>query len=493
MNIITLFLESARRYPKKTAIISKKKSIRYAKLEQEVKATASYFISKGIKKGDRVIVFIPMSIDLYRVVLALFYIGATAVFLDQWIDNKRLDLSCEIANSKGFIGVFKTKFLMLFSKELRKIPIKLKLNKQHKLKVNMAMNLDDVPALITFTTGSTGVPKAAERSHRFLKEQFNALLYEIKPKASDIDMPVLPIVLFMNLGVGCTSVIADFKMTKPEAIKEITIVNQIRKYAVNRIIASPFFVHKLAIFLIDKNTQLDTLKQIFTGGAPVFPREASVYLKAFPKTISNIVYGSTEVEPISSIRVDNLIQKGIHRGLPVGEVFYKAKVKIIKICNHAIAPCSYEQLNVLVVTDGEIGEIIVSGPHVLEKYFENEQVFKDNKVVVEGEIWHRTGDSGYLNKNELFLTGRCKQLIYNDAKLLSPFIIENKLQLIDGVTLGTLIKNKDTLILIVESILSVSELKSKIIDIPYDEIKILSKIPRDPRHNSKIDYNSLVL
>ncbi|NJM17110.1 MAG: hypothetical protein HC896_18550 [Bacteroidales bacterium] len=70
-------------------------------------------------------------------------------------------------------------------------------------------------ALITFTTGSTGTPKAADRSHAFLKEQFNALLDEIKPSANDVDMPVLPIVLFVNLGVGCTSVIADFNVAEP--------------------------------------------------------------------------------------------------------------------------------------------------------------------------------------------------------------------------------------------------------------------------------------
>ena len=84
------------------------------------------------------------------------------------------------------------------------------------------------PALITFTTGSTGTPKAALRSHVFLNEQFKALLHEIQPKPTDIDMPILPIVLFVNLGVGCTSIIADYKQTKPNNLDPKKIINQLQ-------------------------------------------------------------------------------------------------------------------------------------------------------------------------------------------------------------------------------------------------------------------------
>ena len=73
MNISELFISAAKAYPNKVAIIDPKNSITYGQLEKDVKETAAYFQKKGIKQGDRVLVFVPMGVDLYRIVLALFY------------------------------------------------------------------------------------------------------------------------------------------------------------------------------------------------------------------------------------------------------------------------------------------------------------------------------------------------------------------------------------------------------------------------------------
>src|ERR1700741_2328448 len=126
-NIANLFFEAAKQYPDNIAIIHHEKSISYTALESEVVKTALYFKEQGIKKGDRVLIFVPMSIDLYRIVLALFSIGAVVVFLDEWVSKKRMELCCSIAQCKGFIGVTKARVFSWFSKELRSIPVKLKI------------------------------------------------------------------------------------------------------------------------------------------------------------------------------------------------------------------------------------------------------------------------------------------------------------------------------------------------------------------------------
>ncbi len=292
MNISTLFLNAAKRHPKHIAIVYKKQSITYEKLAEEVKQTAAYFQQKGIKKGDRVLVFVPMSIDLYRTVLALFYVGATAVFLDEWVSKKRMELCCQIANCKGFIGVPKARFLVFLSRQLRAIPIKLRLRKKGREEARLQAVENSDSALITFTTGSTGTPKAADRTHGFLNEQFNALLEEIDPSVTDVDLPLLPIVLFMNLGVGCTSVIARVKPKKLEKLNLSTITELMQNHNVNRITASPAFILKLA----EKGYQKidNQIEKIFTGGAPVFPNQAFKITAAFPTTAVKIVYGSTE-------------------------------------------------------------------------------------------------------------------------------------------------------------------------------------------------------
>lgn len=494
MNIAHLFLNAATQYPDKAAIIETDQSISFDDLKNEVLATAAYFDKKGIRKGDRVLVFVPMGIDLYRVVLALFYLGATAVFLDEWVSRKRLALCCRLADCKGFIGITKARVFGFFIKDLRSIPIKLSLKGRLAATFPIAEAQPDDAALITFTTGSTGTPKAALRSHAFLKEQFDALLDEIEPSPEDIDLCTLPIVLFVNLGVGCTSVIAPFKQSKPEKIDMQAIYQLAERTQVSRITSSPFFLKTMASYLWDSTRTLKSVQKLFTGGAPVFPNEAQLYIDFFPQAQIKIVYGSTEAEPISSIDAHDLVTQtsAMALGLPVGQPYHKAEVRIIGITHYPIE-VKHHDFGDLTLNEGKIGEIIVSGPHVLKTYFNNEDAFKQNKIVVGDTVWHRTGDSGFLKNGELFLTGRCQQLIETTDGWLSPFIIENELQLIPEVSLGTLLKVGVNLVLIVETSLNETALRKALNgkSMPFDRIKLVKSIPRDPRHHSKIDYGRL--
>ncbi len=493
MNITNLFFTASEKYPDKIAIYEKNSSISYRQLAKEVKATAAYFRKAGIRPGDRVLVFVPMSIDLYRVVLALFYIGATAVFLDAWVSKKRMEVCCQLADCKGFIGIFKARVLSWFSRDLRNIPIKLKLNGKIYEETTCKDLPPESPALITFTTGSTGIPKAANRTHEFLNHQFDALREVIQPKPDDVDMPVLPIVLFLNLGIGCTSVIASYNMKNPEKTNINKIVSEIKERKVNRITASPFLIETLAKHLIKTNQKLPNVQKIFTGGAPVFPVAARYINNAFPYSKNTIVYGSTEAEPISLIDAGQVAaaEGEMTNGLPVGKIDAGLHLRIIPVNTDNISNTTKTNLNNLTLTNGKVGEIIVAGTHVLKNYFKNEKAFAENKIVTEDKIWHRTGDSGFVKNGELFLTGRCKQLIVEENKIISPFLIENKLQGIPGVSSGTILQIKEALVLVVSSDLKPEKIKPALEDIPYDKFIVVHKIPKDPRHHSKIDYEEL--
>jgi olefin beta-lactone synthetase len=501
-NIIDLFFQSAQKYPDKVAIIDGDKQITFSELEQSVKSTSAYFIKKGIVKNDRVMLFAPMSIDLYRIVLALFNIGATAVFLDEWVSKKRMEECCKIAQCKAFIGVLKARIFAFFSSELRKIPVKLGVSTPATILINDSKTkvYKSDTALITFTTGTTGVPKAAKRTHGFLYEQFDALLEKIEPVPEDVDMPVLPIVLLINLGAGCTSIIAPFKMSKPELMDAKKVLTQINKFKVNRLTASPYCIKQLSNCIINNPDLLPAgLKKIFTGGAPVFPAEAELYSRAFPQAQIEIVYGSTEAEPISSINAKKLIKEGqtiLQNGLAVGIPHNKAEVKIIKITEEPILISDSEEFKKNLLPTETIGEIIVSGPHILREYFNNENALKQNKIFIKDKCWHRTGDSGYISKDgELYLTGRCNTLIYSGNTIISPFIYENYFQSVKGVETGTIMQINNRLVAIIE--LKKNTHKKNVLkelqkpEMRLDEIKIISKVPRDPRHNSKIDYEKL--
>jgi len=465
-NITQFFFNAASNYPDKLAIIENKKKISYGQLAEEVKQTAAYFSDKGIVAGDRVLVFIPMSIVL----------------------------CCKLAKCKGFVGTPKVRVMAIFAKELRRIPVKLNW-RTRTAKLSSVLSVDpSTSALITFTTGSTGMPKAADRSHAFLAEQFSILKKKMDSRPEDVDMPILPIVLFINLGVGATSVIADYNSRKPASFEGARITEQLRKHKVNRLTASPYVVKRIGQYLLEKEQSLPDLRQIFTGGAPVFPSEAKIYYKAFPASAIEIIYGSTEAEPISTISVEALIeQEGmLEYGLPVGQVHSETKLRIVNLDNKAYEKISGDKLPALCLEEGRIGEILVSGAHVLKRYYNNPEAFRKNKLIVassEGEeIWHRTGDSGLVKNGALLLTGRCKQLIRNGEKIISPFIIESQLQSLPGVTKGTIIDHNNELVIIAESVKSKEEVETLLEGFSYNKLIIRRFIPRDPRHHSKIDY-----
>ena len=72
------------------------------------------------------------------------------------------------------------------------------------------------------------------------------------------------------------------------------------------------------------------------------------------------------------------------------------------------------------------------------------------------------------------------------------FPIENALLEIDGVEIGTVLKINNEIVLVVETKILKHKLEQELKkrNFEYDKL-IITKIPRDPRHNSKIDYDKL--
>lgn len=498
-NIYNLFEQAASKNPSHTAIISKGESISFGNLAENTNCTSQYFLSKGIGKGDRVLVFVPMSIDLYRIVLGLIKIGAVAVFIDEWVSRKRMNTCCSIANCKAFIGIPKARLFAIFFNELRKVPIHLGLNyKRVKETFSIPITTNDDSALITFTTGSTGTPKAAKRSHEFLYYQFLALQNKIPSAKNEVCMVMLPIVLMINLASGITSLIPDGKVSELKSFRAGKIVEQIIENKVSSIVSSPSFIKQVAAFLLGKKIALPIVQKIITGGAPVFPSEARLFISAFEQADIEVVYGSTEAEPISSIHVKELECEEIsnERGLHVGKIDPLTEVKIIPITDKVIQFKNGIDLQSYSMPLHAIGEIIVSGDHVLKEYFNNKEAFMRNKIIAGDKCWHRTGDSGYIAEdNSLYLTGRCNTLIIKTDRTWYPFIYENIFLYVQGIEIGTILLLNDKVTAVLElkkGVDRIAILKNiRALPNPIDGVIILKKIPKDPRHSSKIDYEKL--
>ena len=79
-------------------------SINYRDFVSLISRLAAGFKNLGIDKGDRVIIFIPMSLNLYLAMFAVQRIGAIAVFLDSWARKDHLGLCAKTAKPKAMIS-----------------------------------------------------------------------------------------------------------------------------------------------------------------------------------------------------------------------------------------------------------------------------------------------------------------------------------------------------------------------------------------------------
>ncbi|MDB5036348.1 MAG: hypothetical protein JWQ98_3589 [Chlorobi bacterium] len=505
-NIIGIFIANAERFPEKPAIIDGDRAITYGELLRDVRNAARYLAERGIGKGDPMLIFVPMSIDLYTILLAAFHIGAVGLFVDAWSDRRRLAAACRMLPPRAFVGVPKAHLLRLLSPGIRAIPIKLfagagrwRARGKGAIAPPAAVQPDD-PALVTMTTGSTGMPKGARRTHRFLVAQHDALVRSLGSSAGDIDMPLLPVFVLSNLALGATTVIPPVDPRNVESFDPSSVVDVIRRAGVTSTSGSPAFYDLLAAYCAGRDIALPSLRTLALGGAPVFPRLASSLVAAFPDVAIMIVYGSTEAEPISTITAGELIRDpaGIaRRGLPVGNPTPDIEVMILPIRDEIVAGDRAE-LDGMRLPAEEIGEICVAGEHVLKEYYGDAAVWRKNKIFVGDEIWHRTGDAGYLDAGgRLYLAGRVRQSFIHGGERIFVFPIEERLLEMEGIAAGTIMKIGERLVVAVEPLpgaaRTVAEIETMIAEagIPCDAVMAVSAIPRDPRHRSKIDYDRL--
>src|ERR1700674_864808 len=94
-NIAARLAERVALHPDRLAIVEYRRQraerVTFGELADRTAALAAGRRERGVAPGDGVLLFVPMSIDLYTALLACFHLGAAAVFVDAWADRQRLD------------------------------------------------------------------------------------------------------------------------------------------------------------------------------------------------------------------------------------------------------------------------------------------------------------------------------------------------------------------------------------------------------------------
>jgi acyl-CoA synthetase (AMP-forming)/AMP-acid ligase II len=513
MTIGDLLTEQARVRPNALALVDERagRTLTFAELAKEVSRAAAWWQSLGLRRGQAVFVFLPMSADLYVALLALFRLGAVVLFLDPSAGREHIEQCCARWPPEALIAIPKAHLLRLTSRALRRIPINVSngfwvpgarrwLSGRQNDPQTTNLAAPDDPALVTFTSGSTGKPKAAVRTQEFLLAQYRSLAASLALGAGEIDLATLPVFVLANLAAGVTTVISDVDLRRPGSVDAARIFAQIERLGVTRVTASPAFFERLIAYGNETGRMLPTLRKIYTGGAPVFPRMLEALRGLAPGAQAVAVFGSTEAEPIAHILASEITPHDLEamragQGLLAGKPVSEISLRILR--DRWGAPrgeLGTETFATEIMPVGEPGEIVVKGEHVLKGYLGGIGD-EETKFRVDGEAWHRTGDAGLIDQDgRLWLLGRCAARIEDARGRLYPFGVECVAMTFPEVRRVAAIAHSGKRLLVIEGH-GDKTLEQRLREITawalMDDIIFMDAIPVDKRHNAKIDYPAL--
>ncbi len=358
---------------------------------------AQEFRSKGLAEGDRVLVGVWPSIALYAGLAAIWRCGGVVVFPEPAMGLKGFLHAAASTKPKALLAPLHIRVLSCLFTETRCIPLGLSPEIPVKEGSGGAFpHIDkENTALISFTSGTTGKPKAMARSHGLLLSQHNALRSLIASPVHEVDLVAFPAFVLTCLGYGTTAVLPGWNMKRHDKVSAEEICSYSRRHGVTRMLVPPVIVSTLAGHSVPK-----MVSRVLTGGGPVYPDVIRKFLAHAKGTGLTVVYGSTEAEPISHIDAKTLTeadwavsQSG--GGLPVGKPVPEIELMLRN------------------------EEIIVTGDHVNKGYVDTRRD-AETKLTINGRIWHRTGDRGQIDsQGNLWLLGRAMGPVG-----LHPFAIE---------------------------------------------------------------------
>ena len=518
MNIYDLFEDALQRAAARPALIAgigkKRHTVTFAELDQRVDGAVVMLKQQGLRAGDKVLLAVPISIDTYIVMLALLKAGMVIMHIDPAHGTSKV---AQILKAWPPVAIVASKpilMLGLLFPELRRIQKRfvvgghvrgatsLCVDRASEVPVPVVVRSAADSAILSFTSGSTGEPKALIRTHGFLRKQMEILNHLAKTSPDDIDFVAMPMFVLFNLANRVTSILPACNMKHPGRADPRIVLSQLHIERATRMVASPALLERLADHCLIQKRTIPELRCISTGGGPVGTTLPQRLRTIAPHAIIKTVYGSTEAEPIASIDehevsiVDRLrTREGA--GLLVGKPVRGCAVRIIQSqpgC--AFGPLTDEAFTNHCMATGVAGEIVVSGEHVISGYADPERD-RDTKIQVQDTIWHRTGDAGYLDASgRLWLVGRCAAVLSDYRGTVYPFQVEYAVSAVRGVRRAALIEKDGDRVLVLETSgrefrNNCAEAAKCVAQFDIDRIVTMHRIPVDRRHDAKVDYPAL--
>ena len=271
---------------------------------------------------------------------------------------------------------------------------------------------DDV-AILTYTSGTTGVPKGAMNTHANMV--FNACAYRdwMRLTPDDSVLGVAPLFHITGLvGHVAVALLVPCPLVLAHRFHPEVVLEAIREHR------PTFTVGSITVFIALSGgpgvgrEDFASLRTIYSGGAPIAPAVTDSFEEKTGRYIHNI-YGLTETNsPSHAVPLGRRAPVDPNSGaLSVGVPVYNTVVRILGEDGAELPP-------------GEVGEIVTSGPQVVPGYWGKPEATAES--LPGGEL--RTGDVGFMDEQGWFyLVDRKKDMINAAGYKVWPREVEDVL------------------------------------------------------------------
>jgi len=449
----TRFDRMSEKYPDRTAIVYLGERFTYARLRDLSERFAGALADMGVKKGDRVMIYVSNCAQWVIAFLGIQKVGAvlvpvspiyTSFEIEYMIKDAGVETVicldtnfCYIQETfattglkraivtnlvdvlppwKRYLGVLfdkipngkvdKDKRVYSFSSLLKHEPLK------EKVELDPRKDL----AYILFTGGTTGFPKGVPGNHIGMTSYVNDVTEDVAGKylkeGEDVYIAVNPLFHIMALGLfmalGLNKGNKTVLMPTPQVD---AILESVHRHGVRWLLGVPALYRM--ILENDRLGQYDlsSLKYCYCGG-DMLPLEVFKRWKAYTGFPIYQVYGSTEAGHVTYSRIDRELKPG-GIGLPL-----KSRECIV------VDPETLEK-----VPQGESGELLVTSPYTVKMYWNKPDETERSYVDIDGKTYYRMGDFVKEDKDgELIYVERSADIIKHKAYRVSASEVEAVLQ-----------------------------------------------------------------
>ena len=274
----------------------------------------------------------------------------------------------------------------------------------------------DDPAVVIFTSGSSGRPKGVLLSYFNLMNASVENTKRMNITESDRSCIIAPLFHIFGLVANLlSSLIVNSSVYFPENIRTDTILELISKHQCTIFHSVPAM---LIALVNNKNFTPDkaaSLRRTIISAAAATPAQIEMFQKNMPANHFMSAYGLSEMAPVSLTKADDSQDHILHTvGLPFGIL----EIKIRNIETNQ--DCDINQQ----------GEILVQGSNLMLGYYK--VPIDDQSIDAEG--WLHTGDLGMIDADGyLRLSGRLKELIIRGGENITPIEVENAITLLSDI------------------------------------------------------------